>query len=92
MHYSTAFLSGHTEVKLDVLTLLLVTPFGQKEPTASTVMIEDFADDYEEEGDAVKANYPDHPVANYEVVFNTNHVEHDEIVRDEQSDQLTKGV
>ena len=92
MHSSTAFIFGHAKVELDVLTLLLVSPLSQTEPAGGTVLDEEVLEDYHEKDEAVDGNYPDHPVANYEVVFNTNHVEHDEIVRDEQSDQLTKGV
>ena len=92
MHYSTAFLSGHSEVELDVLTLLLVTPLGQTEPAGCTVLDEEVPQDYYEEDEAVDANYADHPVANCEVLLNTNHVEYDEVVRDNQSDYLAEGI
>ena len=92
MHSSTAFLFGHSEVELDVLTLLLVSPLSQTEPDDGTVLDEEVLEDYHEKDEAVDGNYPDHPVANYEVLLNTNHVKYDEVVCDNQSDYLAEGV
>ena len=55
-------------------------------------MDEEVPQDYYEEDEAVDANYADHPVANCEVLLNTNHVEYDEVVRDDQSDYLAEGI